>query len=248
MRQHMANKDAFATLSAPLLTKDGLLPCSAIRLALNNEGYELTFALAEEISIFPEPECDRVTSCLVDYPELWKHACLRVDCVPSIFGSAPLFGVPFKQAVEIALKQGYIKAQYYLPETERDGRHATLLVQVDQITDSHGKWLQLQVWQYTPGSTYAHYIHALSTDFQSQLHHLDGATIQFSDAELDVLLYESRKVKGRVYQKHFRIDGPIEIEQMHALASAFLPSEELYDEAFRTEILQADGRYVRMQT
>jgi hypothetical protein len=78
---------------------------------------------------------------------------------------------------------------------------------------------------------------ALSPDFKSKVFHLDGATIRYSGRDLDTLLLETKKVKGTHYQKHFRIDGDVCIDDMHALATAFLSGRELYDEALGVTIL-----------
>ncbi len=218
-----------------------MLPCSEICLESNSDGYELVLAGRETIALFPVSECDVVCDYLIAHQDLWNSAAIHVTFAPSIWGSAPAFGVPFDRAVSIALANGHMTSKYYLPECQEGGTYKTLLVHVHKTDDVRGQMLQLQVWQYTPGAKYAHYIHALSPDFKTHVCHLDGATVQFSEADLEVLLNQSRKVKGIEYQKHFRLDGAIEVRHMHRIASAFLPSEELYEEAFEIEVLQADA-------
>lgn len=238
MQDYLENGDAFNRATASLWTKDGLLPCPALRVETGKEGYELFLRASGQIQVFPVPECDFVTSYLVDYPRLWSLAAIDVRCAPSIWGSLPVFGVPFKRAVERALKHGHMKSKFFLPTNE--GRHQeTLLVQLDRTNDIRGSLLQLQVWEYSPGSDYARYIHALSSDFQTSVCHLDGAAIRFSEADLEVLLLKSRKVKGDSYKKYFRLDGAIEIEHMHNLARTFFRGQQLYDEAFEMEVLES---------
>lgn len=65
--------------------------------------------------------------------------------------------------------------------------------------------------------------------------HLDGATIRYSGRDLDTLLQDSKKVKGTEYRKHFRLDGNFNLDDMHALATAFLPGAQLYNEALGVE-------------
>lgn len=95
----------------------------------------------------------------------------------------------------------------------------------------------MEAWQVIPGSSFAHYLHALSPDFESEVVHFDGATISYSESDLDALFFGSEKMKGQKYEKHFRLDGRFSVEQVHQIARRFLPVECLYDEAFESEIL-----------
>lgn len=232
IRKHIDNRYVFESLTSSRLTEDGLLPCSCIQVRTHQNRYDLVLKENENISVFPVHECFLITDYLVDHLDLWGNAALHVTYAPTISGAAPMFGVPFKKAVSIALKRGQMKSKFFIPENTQNGRVKSLLLQLDKISDIRGEMLQLQAWQYSPPGSYAHYIHALSTDFETELCHLDGATIKFSEADLDVLLNQSRKVKGDKYTKQFRIDGYIDIDHLHRLAHAFLPGRALYDEAF----------------
>lgn len=238
MGRFIENTNAFESFCAQTLTKDGLLHSSHLSVTFNPDGYELSIADHEEIAVFPFPECDLVTDFLVGNQDLWRQAAIHVRSTPSIWGSMPVFGVPFRRAVEVALERGHIKSKFFLPDQGHDGVYKTLLLHFDRSDDVRGKLLQLQAWQYSPGGSHAHYIHALSTDFKDHVCHLDGATIQYTDADLEILLRQSRKVKGFQYQKHFRLDGLISIENMHRIAVAFLPGDELYREAFECDVLE----------
>lgn len=234
MSAYLANKDAFLAASSPLLTKDGLLPCTSI--AVSKRGGRCNFFLSKNlIPVFAAPFNGMTTDYLAQNSELWSQAAIRVTYYPPICGRAPFFGVPFRQAVEIALRRGQMRSKFFFPERIEDGRHETLLLQLDRTTDSRGELLQLQAWQYSPGTHHAHYLHVLSRDFNSHLCHLDGAVIEYSEDDLDLFLRKSRKVKGDRYEKLFRLDGSIEIEHMHNLARTFFPTEELYDEAFEVD-------------
>lgn len=239
MREHLRQKESFQILAARHQTEDGLIPCKCLLIRCESEGYDLAFADNPDVEVFPVPEADFVLDILVRRPDLWDQAAIRVTYHPSIWGSAPLFGVPFRRAVEMAVKAGHAKSKYYLPEVHLDGGYESLLLHLRKVDDTRGKLLQLEAWQYKPGSEFAHYLHAMSPDFESQIVHLDGATIRYSDRDLDTLLLETKKVKGTHYQKFFRLDGQISIDDMHTLATAFLPGEQLYNEALGITVLQS---------
>lgn len=241
MREHLQRESSFAGLVERFQTDDGLIPCECLLIREWAQGYDLVFADDPDIEVFPVPEASSVTDVLVNRPELWRQAAIRLTYRPSIFGSAPVFGVSFRQAVEIAKKAGYTKSKYFLPESYREGKYHSLLLHLHEVDDRRGKLIQLEAWQHCPGSNSAHYLHAMSPDFASQVVHLDGALIQYSDSELDKLLVETTKVKGTSYKKFFRLDGSISIGDMHTLAIAFLPGEELYSEALGVTVLPSDA-------
>lgn len=241
MREHLRRKESFEVLATKHQTEDGLIPCKCLLIRCGPEGYNLAFADDPDVEVFPIPESDFVTHALVGRPDLWDQAAIRLTYHPSIWGSAPLFGVPFLRAVEIAVKEGYQKSKYFLPEAHLDGGYESLLLHLRKVDDKRGKLLQLEAWQYKPGNEFAHYLHAMSPDFQSQIVHLDGATIRYSGRDLDTLLLESKKVKGTHYQKHFRLDGQASINDMHTLATAFFPGQQLYNEALGITVLPSDA-------
>lgn len=219
-------------------TVDGLLPCSNIQIKVDEAGYELFLASQDVIPVFPVEQNSFVVDVLIKDPQLWDQAALRLCFAPSISGSVLMFGVPFQRAVEIALASGYIKSQFYFPNEKANSLCKTLLLHLSRKQDKRGQLVQLEAWHYTPGNSYAHYIHALSPDFKNQIYHLDGATIFFTESDLNVLLIESRKIKGIKYTKHFRLDGSFSVDYMHSIIRAFFPCFELYDEAF--EIRELD--------
>lgn len=116
-----------------------------------------------------------------------------------------------------------------------------MLVHLHNVEDKRGRLLQLEAWQYTPGNEFAYYLHALSSDFESQIVHFDGAIIRYSGRDLDILLLETKKVKGSHYEKYFRLDGQFNIDDMHTLATAFLPGEQLYNEALDVKVFPNDA-------
>lgn len=231
MSAHRDSEARFASLVEPLFTKDGLLPCKSMTISKRGGHHDL-FLSNGKIPLFPAPVNLMTANYLASHSSLWNQAALRVTYYSPICGSAPVFGVPFRKAVNLALSKGQMRSKFYFPERIENGHHETLLMQLDKTNDARGELLQLQTWQYTPGARRAHYLHALSHDFKTHVCHLDGAVIEFSEEDLDLFLQKSRKVKGDKYEKFFRLDGMIEIEHMHNLAKAFFMTEDLYDEAF----------------
>lgn len=179
IRQFIGKTSTFDAICAETLTKDGLFPSSqlCITFDFDGDGYELSVKGHNDISVFPFPECELVTDFLVGNQDLWHQAAIQVRNTPSIWGSMPVFGVPFRRAVEFALDHGHIKSKFFLPNQGHDGIYKTLLLHLGRIDDVRGELLQLQAWQYSPGGSHAHYLHALSTDFRDHVCHLDGATI-----------------------------------------------------------------------
>lgn len=238
MSAHLASEERFASKIEPLLTKDGLLPCKSMTIN-KHAGRINLFLIDGNIPLFPAPFNLITASYLASHASLWEQAALRVSYYSPICGSAPVFGVPFRKAVEIALSKGKMRSKFYFPERVENGHYETLLMQLDRTNYAKGELLQLQIWQYSPGTRRAHYLHALSKDFKTHVRHLDGAVIEYSDEDLDLFLQKSRKVKGDRYEKFFRLDGLIEIEHMHNLAKTFFRTEDLYDEAFEVADLGA---------
>ena len=241
MREYLQFEGRFQAIAARHQTDEGLIPCDCLHLRTDAEGYELTFIDEPSVAVFPLPAADLVANALVDRPALWRQAALRVTYHPSIWGSAPVFGVPFRRAVEIATKAGHIKSKYFLPDTQRHGQCESLLLHLRSVDDIRGRLLQLEAWQYLPGQDCAHYLHAMSADFLMNVVHLDGATIRYADLDLDTLLLNTKKVKGTDYTKYFRLDGIVGLDDMHALAVAFLPGEQLYNEALNVDVLPKDA-------
>src|SRR6478736_877937 len=158
MREHLRRKESFDALVAKHQTEDGLIPCNCLLIRGEPEGYDLAFADNPDVEVFPLPKSDFVADILVDRPDLWSQAAIRLTYHPTIWGSAPIFGVPFRRAIEIALQAGHTKSKYYLPEKHLEGGYESLLIHLRKVEDKRGKLLQLEAWQYTPGNEFAHYL------------------------------------------------------------------------------------------
>ncbi len=231
MQQLTDNNKAFNEIDLRTM-EDELFPCTALERLIESNGYALILRSNGGLYGFAVPENERVIGTLVINDSLWKQAKVRLCGMPLIWGAAPQYGVPFRNAVDLAMKSGGMTSCFFKPETQKGLRCCKLKIKVTKVDDKRGSMMQLEAWQFSPDSNCAYYLHALSQDFSSQVCHFDGATIQFSDSGLEAMLAGSSKIKGDSKTKHFRIDGQITIEDMHQLASAFLPAMELYDEAF----------------
>jgi hypothetical protein len=113
MRRHLGNEDLFACISRKHVTSDSLLPSSCMRVLRADGGYDLVFEENPQISIFPSPNFHQIVDLLVDDVSAWDALSFRATCSPSIHGSAPVFGVPFSKAVEIAIKHGFAKSKFF---------------------------------------------------------------------------------------------------------------------------------------
>jgi hypothetical protein len=153
MRTFLANEEGFSSFLLRESTIDGLVPCSKIEIQIAQGRYELSLPFQRKLPVFPVPEGEQVADYLVEHSALWHQASLHLSFVPSICGSAPVFGVPFRRAVDIALASGHTKSKFYFPNQQVNKHYKTLLLHLDRTQDVRGDLIQLQAWHYTPGQT-----------------------------------------------------------------------------------------------
>jgi hypothetical protein len=232
--QILDNNQAFERIDLTHL-EDGLFPCCSIQRVVLENRYRLVLEKWGTVFGFATPENQGVVGFLVDHSNLWNQSKIRLGGMPMICGAETQFGVPFRRAVEIAMQNKSVRSCFYKPETQNGLRCSKLIVKVTEVEDKRGDLIQLEAWQFSPTSNSAHYIHALSPDFNGYVCHFDGAIIYYSDGDLESMLASGQKHKGDTYTKHFRIDGQISVKDMHEIVSVFLPVKELYDEAFELE-------------
>jgi len=227
------NSAAFASLPKETYTKDGLIRCKDLIRVPKQTSYTLWLRNHDTISV----AANRYSSTVADYisgnPQLWESAAIRVVSGRGISSRVPMFGVPFQQAVASALHKGFIKCEFYLPNQKDDTYYATLLFHVNRRKESNGAVIELQVWQYCPRISEVFYVHAESSDFAKYVSHLDGAVIRFHPEDVVKLFTFCDKIKSTDYEKQFRLDGQIPMDDMLNIVSAYLPVTELVDEAFR---------------
>ncbi len=227
------NSAAFDALPSDTYTKDGLLRCKDLIRVQTNHSYTLWLRQDDRISVAANSYSAPVADYISRDPNLWDSAAIRVVSGRGISGRALMFGVPLQRAVGIALREGFIKCEFYLPDQEDDVYSATLLFHVNKRKESNDSIIELQVWQYCPGLSEVFYVHAESTDFVTNVSHLDGAIIHFDPVDVVHLFRFCDKIKGNDYEKQFRLDGEIPIQDMLNIVSAYLPVTELVDEAFQ---------------
>jgi hypothetical protein len=90
----------------------------------------------------------------------------------------------------------------------------------------------VEAWEDIGNSTEVFYIHGIMTISSQSFLHLDGASMHFDLESKARLFHKGRKLKGHDYNKHFRLDGCIGLLQACEVVRAYLPIEELTDEAF----------------
>ena len=239
MREYLSNCEAFENFTASRLTaKDQLLPFNEVAISTSQHGYRMTLPGNGSIRVFPDDEASEVVDSLIDLPHLTDFAAFRATCVPSISGSGHGYGPGFKQAIDLPISRGLIKAKHWLPEGIAEGHCHSLMTHIRPVLNEGRNLTQLEAWEYTPHSglpKVLRYIHCMSTDLSKGALHMDGAIIHCSDSDLDTLLWNSEKVKGKSYKKYFRIDTEIDLSELHIIGSAFFRSGELYKDAMQVE-------------
>lgn len=230
LKDLMDNEEDFKAAYSINLTKDGLFPCSQVSIIRDRGFYNLSIGEGE-IPVFPTRECWFLCDYFVRSEKLWDMVQLQFTYHYSIFGSAPLRGLDFSKALDIALKEKKYISKFYHPESLEDDIFSSLVFKIT----SKKNMMQLEVWEYKVNSRHVYYMHALSEDNFQTLTHLDGATIQFTNSEVQDLLFTVEKVKGKNYSKVFRLDGSISFSYLHEIARIFLPLKDLYEEAFNVE-------------
>lgn len=226
------NDLAFNSISPSEFTKDGLMSCSKLIVGPSESSFSLWLKGNDEISVAANNYVNSVTEYLVRNSQLWNLASIRIASGKSIQGRAPMYGVPFKKAVELAIAEGFVKSMYYIPDQQDNISYANILLHLNKRKPSNGGLLQLQAWQYSPGISEVFYIHAESENFTEYVTHLDGAIIHFQPNDIRDIFKYGNKIKGDQYSKQFRLDGNIPIKDMFNIISLYLPVSELVSEAF----------------
>lgn len=226
------NNAAFDSLPNNTFTQDGLIKCSDLIRVPDEYSYQLWLRQYDHIAVYANHHASSVADYLAADPTLWDFGAIRVVSGIGAHGRAPIFGVPFQKAVEIAMQRGFVKSEFYLPNQRDDVFYATLLLHVNRRKGSNRSTIELQAWQYVPGLSEVFYVHAESPDFIATVNHLDGAIIYFHPDDIARLFTICDKIKGNIYEKQFRLDGSIPVGDMFNIISAYLPVTELVDEVF----------------
>lgn len=233
LKDLVGNEQYFKEVYSANLTKDGLFPCSQVNIDRVQNGYSLSIEEGR-LPVFPIRICWSLCDYFIHSEYLWNMTQLQFTYYYSIFGSAPLRGLNFSKALDIALRDKKYISKFYHPESLNNDIFSSLVFKII----SKNNMMQLEIWEYKINSDHVYYMHALSKDNFQTLTHLDGATIQFTNSEVRELLFTDEKVKGKKYSKVFRLDGSIKFLYLHEIARVFLPLKDLYEEAFNVEIFE----------
>lgn len=204
--------------------KDGLL-CS--RSVTKKDG---RFFIDDE-EIFVAPECRGVISYVLQHSSLWEKSRFRYNQSDIRKKGAPIIGVPFSRALKQALqdKHGFQKSMFEIPGwTSYKGKAviATMLVH----TTGTSQLVELEAWQMLDISDETIYIHCIIDRKTTQVIHFDGATMCHTESQRENIRKYARKIKGEVYQKHFRLDGSFGIDQAAMLMDLYFPIQPLTSE------------------
>lgn len=232
IEQQQWMQDRFYTLFPQIRTEDDLIPASEI--TVQSDG-SLFLKSDVRVRIYADWRIGRVLEYLLTQPSLWECSAIRVEPSDHIAGRAPIFGVPFRRAIEIALSEGLTKSVFWIPKAGQAENvlYSQLLVRVAKRKESNGNLIMVESWEWIGEGIEVIYAHMILTPDASRVIHLDGAVIAFeSDCEVTSIFQTGNKRKGCKYEKYFRLDGEIKIENAFQLIRSFFPVEELVDEYF----------------
>lgn len=129
LKDLMDNEEDFKAAYSINLTKDGLFPCSQVSIIRDRGFYNLSIGEGE-IPVFPTRECWFLCDYFVRSEKLWDMVQLQFTYHYSIFGSAPLRGLDFSKALDIALKEKKYISKFYHPESLEDDIFSSLVFKI----------------------------------------------------------------------------------------------------------------------
>jgi hypothetical protein len=220
----------FTELLPELSTEDGLVPIHA--LIVGDDG-SLTLRVDSSIEIHPHGRARGPAKLLLNSPDLWKYSAIRVQSGRPTVSKAPVYGVPFRKALDIVLREGVHISTFQIPKKNIDAYYSTLVVRLSRQQGQTGAELQLDAWQWIGKDVYVDYVHAILTDDATQVVHLDGALMSFScESDIESFLWNNKKHKCAHKEKYFRVDAALPLDEAVLLIRAFFSVEEMADEYF----------------
>jgi hypothetical protein len=117
---------------------------------------------------------------------------------------APVIGVSFERAVQIALEQGFVKSIFHAetPGVNEWGVSGYLVIHLRRTVEEGITTLNLQAWQGSDVDSRTQYIHAIFPENMNFCQHLDGATMELELDSRIQLFYNGNYYKNRSsYQK-----------------------------------------------
>lgn len=216
-----------------IITKDGLVPLCELK-RLSPEDYIFYPLHNKKYLLYPDPNIRRVIDKVATDDRFLNITAIKVSNERHGQKRALVFGVSYQQALNVLLKENYIKARFVVPDILGEtGTYliADLLASLYTDIETTGEKIYvLQLWQTIPSEPEVFYIHAKIRQKDKFFIHLDGAQIYFSSEEKTRLFEEGRKLKGRDYSKLFRLDGEIPENKAIEIIRAYMPNDHLTDE------------------
>lgn len=182
-----------------LQNDEGLVPSTELLFDPEANTFTLRLRRHPEVEVFPDIQLSRVVKLLAGDTSLWSASALKVSAMFSISGRATIFGVPLGRAFVEASKKGIQKSRFSLPDNSFDpqrGAQADLLLFVSTTRKEPLDVREIQVWQDVRGSSEVFYSHAIVSLDSSMVRHLDGATIDFTQAQKAKLFDQAHKKRG----------------------------------------------------
>jgi hypothetical protein len=154
-----------------------------------------------------------------------------------------MWGVDFREAILHTLHQGKSSSRLFVPNLDYPdlpGMLANLLIRLRRTTERRVAELVLELWHFgLMSNPEVYYVHGYLTKDASCFSHLDGAIIEYTDADVKQLLQSGRASKGKSKQKYFQLDcdddtptSPIGIYDAIQIIELFLPQDGLVREYF----------------
>lgn len=225
----------FTELLPVLSTKDGLVPIEA--LIVGDDG-SLTLRVDSSVEVHPHGRARGPAKLLLNSPDLWQYSAIRVQSGRLTVSRAPVYGVPFRKAVDIVLREKFHMSTFWLPNQDPDAAfYSTLVVRLTRQVGQNRVKLHLDEWQWIGRDVYVDYVHAILSDDATQVVHLDGALMSFScESDIESFLWNNKKDKCANKEKYFRVDAAeLTLDDAVLLIRAFFCIEEMVDEYFEFE-------------
>ncbi len=214
-----------------IMDDDELIKTSFLRQNNKNTNY---FYLDKKI-VFPNNRIKGIIKYIINEPYLWENSKLKLEPNRSIYGRATMFGISFQQALSKLEKSGLQKARLYCDEKQKFTKEGVVAEMLANTYLNRSKEISIEIWQGVENVKEVFYAHGIMNREGKYFVHFDCAIIDFEINEKDELFRESKKIKSGNYQKMYRIDGIIEIEQINNLTNRFFPLDKLIDEYFKIE-------------
>jgi hypothetical protein len=224
-------RDRFEAVLPTLENEDGLVPTG--ELVMSPLGWKLR--CDKELIVVPHWRVESVGKLLQQRVDLWPLASIRIQPGRSLVGRATVYGVPFSRAVQQAFREKLSKARFLIIDSidESKGFPAQLFIRMVRLKQSNGPHLGVEAWEWIGKGVEVNYAHMILTLDGRIAVHVDGANIVFADeTDVQAIFAAGEKGKGVAYDKYFRLDGKLAIDDAIQLVQEFFQVKELVGEYF----------------